>query len=82
VFCENWLNGGYTVQSVGPIFNGPAVDCLNIEGCPRMSVTNYHSALHKIPEECRSHEKFIFSATAVIILIALKLLQSCLDGVV
>jgi hypothetical protein len=47
-----------------------------------MSVTNYQSVLHKIPEECRSHEKFIFSATAVIILIAIKLLQSSLDGVV
>jgi hypothetical protein len=82
VFCENWLSGGYTLQYVGPIFNGPAVDCLNIEGCPRTLVTNYHSALHKIPEECRSHEKFIFSATAVIILIAISLFQSYLDGVV
>lgn len=82
VFCENWLSGGYTLQSVGPIFSGPEVDCLIIEGCTRRSVTNYHSALHKIPEECRSHEKFIFSATAVIILVAVRLLQSCLHGVV
>ena len=81
VFCENWLSGNNTLQYVGLIFNGPAVDCLNIEGCPRTSVLNYHSALHKIPEECRSHEKFIFSATAVIILIAIRLLQSCLGGV-
>lgn len=81
MFCENWLSGSHTLQSVGPIFIGPAVDCMNVEGCPRMLVTNYHSVLHKIPEECRSHEKFIFYATAVIILVV-RLLQSCLDGVV
>lgn len=75
MFCENWLSGSYTLQSVRPIFNGLAVDCLNIEGCPRTLVANYHSALHKIPEECRSHEKFIFSATAGIISVAIKLLQ-------
>ena len=47
MFCENWLSGIHTLQSVGPIFNGPAVDCMNIEGCPRMLVTNYHSVLIK-----------------------------------
>jgi len=36
----------------------------------------------KIPEECRFHEKFIFYATDVIILVAIRLLQLCLDGVV
>jgi hypothetical protein len=82
VFCENWLSGGYTLQFVSPIFSGPEVDFLITEGCPRTSVTNYHSALHKIPEECRSHEKFIFSAAAVVILVAIRFLQSCLDGVV
>lgn len=75
VFCENWLSGGYTLQSFGPI-------CLTIECCPETSVTNYHSSLHKIPLEHRSHKKFIFSATADIILAATRMLQSCLDGVV
>jgi len=30
-------------------------------GCPETSVTNYHSTLSKIPEECRSHLRiFVF----------------------
>lgn len=75
VFCENWLSVGYTLQFVGPI-------CLTIEGCPKTLVTNYHSAMLKIPLECTSCEKFIFSATAGVILVATRMLHLCLDGVV
>ena len=51
--CQPRLQGPnrskkHSSRSVWPFKMGPI-------GCPEMSVTNYHSTLHNIPEEQRSH---------------------------
>ena len=69
LFCDFMQCSGNSTPVLGQpiisIFNDQAVrHCLTVcplkmgpKGCPETSVRNYHSALHKIAEECRPNEK-------------------------